>query len=400
MSNYVPPDDVATRRAPTITRQVNDRLALDLFAQQGPLSRTQVRDILGVSQPTAIDLIKRLESAGHIQPVGEERQTRPGPRAVLYGLVSGRWFVAGANIRDRKISAAIGDLAGGPALETVVHTVDRRPLPDQIVDAITTSIRQAGIPASSIDRTVVGVPGIVDEATGDLGFSWDLPRWRGRLLEPLRQGIASPLQLLNGVQLAAMSEGQADDLRHRRTFALMWVGTGVGLCLMVNGSPLIGASGAAGEIGYTPVPGAPVLPVRPGGGGFEGDLQSLIGAHGLRSLMTDMGFPAGSPGVLLRRAGHSRDERLQGYLGEVARRIAVACASIASVVDPGLFVLQGSTSIAGGVPLAARVEEEFRKMSPLDATVITGRHHEQAELEGALHLGRALARRERWGGDA
>lgn len=380
-----------------MTRQLNERRALDLFTDHGALSRTQVRDALGIAQPTAIDMFKRLERAGHIRAVGEERQTRPGPRAVLYGLVTGRRYVAGVNIRDRKIVAALGDIAGGPALETVVESMDRRPLPEQISAAIAASCAQAGIDVRQVAQSIVGVPGVVDPTSGDLGFSWDLPRLQGKLLGPLRESIPTPVRLLNGVQLAAFAEGQLDELRHRQTFALIWIGAGVGSCLMINGSPLPGASGAAGQIGYTPVPGAPVLPVRPRTGGFEGDLQGLIGANGLRALATSLDLPSGSPTTLLRKAAQSIDEQYQAFLTEVARRIAVACASIATVVDPGLFVLQGATALAGGAALASRVEQEFAKVSPLQATVSVGRHAEHAELEGALHLGRRFARDAIWG---
>ena len=399
MSNDLDTDDGVTPNHSVSPRQYNERRALDLFAVHGALSRTQVRDALGIAQPTAIDMFKRLEGAGHIQAVGEERQTRPGPRAVLYGLISGRSFVAGVNIRDRKIIAALGDITGGPAIETVVRSIDRRRLTDQVADAVIASCAKAGVSQDRLAQTVVGVPGVVDPTTGDLGFSWDLPRLRGQLLAPLQDALPTPVRLLNGVQLAAYAESQFEELRHRKTFALIWVGAGVGSCLMIDGTPLVGAFGAAGQIGYTPVPGAPVLPVQPRTGGFEGDLQGLIGATGLRALATDLGLPAAAPTTLLRKAAQSIDPQHQAFLTEVARRIAVACAAIATVVDPGLFVLQGATALAGGGALASRVEQEFVKMSPLQATVTIGRQIEHVELAGALHLGRAFARMQNWGAE-
>lgn len=370
---------------------------LDLIVGSGTVSRTQVRDALGIAQPTAIDIFKRLEAAGHIRVVGEERQSRPGPRALLYGLVPGRRFIAAANIRDRRVSAGLGDIAGSAAIETVSRALDRRPVAEQVADAIGESCARAGMSMSDVSQTVMGVPGVVDPDTGDLGFSWDLPRLKGQMLGPLTRLIPSPVHMLNGVQLAALAEAQEEGLRRRRTFALVWVGAGVGSCLMLDGAPLAGASGAAGQIGYTPVPGSPVIPVTPRTGGFHGDLQGLIGASGLRALATDLGLPAGAPSALLRRAAQSIDEQNQVFLGEVARRIAVACASIASVVDPGLFVLQGATALAGGAVLAERVEKEFAQMSPLAASVRVGSVVEHVELEGALHVGRRMARDESWG---
>ncbi|WP_460801943.1 ROK family transcriptional regulator [Microbacterium sp. GXF6406] len=388
--------DVGTRSAAVITRQFNERRALDLLAEHGPASRTHVRDSLGVSQPTAIDLFKRLEAAGLIHSVGEERQTRPGPRALLYALVPGRAYVAAVNIRDRKITAAIGDVAGGPTLGTTTAAIDRGPLADQIAATVREAAAQASVDVALLQQSIVGVPGIVDPTTGDLGFSWDLPRLQGQLLDPLRTELPMPVSLMNGVHLAAYAEGLTDDLRGRQTFALVWVGTGVGSSLMINGAPLTGSNGAAGQIGYTPVPGAPVMPIQPRTGGFDGDLQALIGNAGLRALAAERGL-TGTPASLLRKAASSVDPGHQDFLTEVAHRIAVGCASIASVVDPGLFVLQGSTALAGGEALAARVEQEFASVSPLAAHMRIGRVGENVELHGALHLSRQTARDQLWG---
>ncbi|MFC8302612.1 ROK family protein [Specibacter sp. NPDC057265] len=386
------------QRTPALARQLNDRAALDLLALRGPLSRTELREQLGISQPTVVELVKRLESAGHVQAVGEERQSRLGPKATLYGLVRGVNFVVGANVRDNRVCAVVGDLMGGPALQLVDRPCDGTPLPEQVAEVVFSVLSQAGVPARSVQRTVLGVPGVVTAATGDLGFSWDLPHLQGRFLAPLQELLSAPVQLFNGVQLAAFAESASPGRHVPATFALLWMGTGVGACLMVDGKPLKGASGAAGQIGYTPVPGSPVPSVRPQPGGFEGDLQASIGEQGLRALAQDMGLAGHSPSSLLELAAQASGAAEQQYADEVARRIAVACASIASVVDPGLFILQGPTALGGGDDLAARVGRAFATMSPFDATVVAGQAHELIELEGALELGRSLAREDLWGG--
>ena len=383
---------------PSMARHLNDRIALELLARHGTLSRTQLRDQMGIAQPTAMEIVRRLERAGFIAPVGEELPTRPGPRAVLYGLVKNQHFVAAARVRDRKVAAVIGDVAGGPGLGTVVRTLDNSPLPDQIVAALDAAVAAAGTDGRAIHRTVVGVPGIVERATGDLGFAWDFTRWRGRLLEPLRAGLTAPVELVNGVDLVALAEGRAPRLETERTFALMWIGHGVGTGLVLGGELYFGSNGAAGQVGYMPVPGAPVLPVTPATGGFSGDLQALIGTAALRDLAREHGL-AGSPATLVTRAAGSREPTLTAFLDEVSRRIAIGLAGITAVMDPGVVVLQGETGVAGGVVLAERVEQHLRTMSPLETRVIAAQLTTgEPELEGGLLLGRGKARQELWGG--
>ncbi|WP_157538261.1 MULTISPECIES: ROK family transcriptional regulator [unclassified Microbacterium] len=383
---------------PGSARLLNDRIALELFAQHGSLSRTQLRDMMGVTQPTAIDLVRRLTEAGMLTKLKQEVQSRRGPKTAVFGLASGEHFIAAVNVRDRFIGVLIADITGGPSVASADRRIDDRPLARQIHAAVEALLLSVGLGWERVVQTIVGVPGVVNLATGDLGFSWDLRNLSGSLLSSLQAVVSSPVQLVNGVDLAAVAEGTRADLQQRSIFALLWIGTGVGSCLMVNGTPLRGASGAAGQIGYTPVPEAPMPQVRPRTGGFQGDLQALIGGQGLRALAKKVGLPSQSVPTLLRQGAGPADHLFQVYFNEVARRIAIACASMASVVDPGVFVLQGSTAMAGGAELAQRVQDRFTEISPLSATVRPGAYQEHAELEGGIELGRKLARDAIWGG--
>ncbi len=71
---------------------------------------------------------------------------------------------------------------------------------------------------------------------------------------------------------------------------LVWMGVGLGMAAFLGGKLHRGAAGAAGEIGYLPVPGAPLQEdVRhPASGG----LQSLVGANVVRMLAGVFGFGA------------------------------------------------------------------------------------------------------------
>ena len=60
----------------------------------------------------------------------------------------------------------------------------------------------------------------------------------------------------NDVNLAAIAEAHSGAARGVDDFALVWIGRGVGLAVVLGGKLHRGAAGAAGEIGYLPVPGA------------------------------------------------------------------------------------------------------------------------------------------------
>ena len=146
-----------------------------------------------------------------------------------------------------------------------------------------------------------------------------------------------------------------------------------------------GAAGAAGEIGYLPVPGAP-LPEdarQPANGG----LQSLVGASVVRMLAGVFGFPAPTAEQAVRAAvaaaadrhasANGNGSRTSGpaaraneFLGELARRVATGVASVAVVLDPGLVVLGGDVGLAGGAALAGRVAAEVARICPASPRVV------------------------------
>ena len=70
---------------PRMLRGINDRAALDLLLEHGPLSRTRLGELTGLSKPTASQLLSRLEAAGLVVASGSSRGG-PGPRAQLYAV--------------------------------------------------------------------------------------------------------------------------------------------------------------------------------------------------------------------------------------------------------------------------------------------------------------------------
>ena len=74
-----------TPGTPRVLRAMNDRAALDLLLEHGPLSRTRIGKLTGLSKPTASQLLARLEAAGLVLATGTS-EGRPGPSAQLYAV--------------------------------------------------------------------------------------------------------------------------------------------------------------------------------------------------------------------------------------------------------------------------------------------------------------------------
>jgi predicted NBD/HSP70 family sugar kinase len=187
------------------------------------------------------------------------------------------------------------------------------------------------------------------------------------------------------VNLAAMAERAAGAATGVSDFVLVWLGVGLGLATVLGGRLHRGAGGAAGEIGYLPVPGVP-LPedvTHPATGAF----QSLVGAQALVLLAAQYGLdaPTAAEAVAAAVAGASDgNQKAADFLTELAGRVATGVAAVSVVLDPGLVVLGGDVGLAGGTELAARVAAEVGRVSPARPTVVPTAVDGAPVLRGAI----------------
>ena len=98
--------------SPRTARAINDRLALRLLQQEGPLTAAQLKELTGLSRPSVADLVERLQDSGLIEVVGETGADRRGPNARLYGIVADRAHVAGLDVRTDSVAVEVADLLG------------------------------------------------------------------------------------------------------------------------------------------------------------------------------------------------------------------------------------------------------------------------------------------------
>src|SRR5215217_7969603 len=98
--------------SPSTARAINDRLALRLLQQEGPLTAGQLKQLTGLSRPTVADLVERLTAAGLIAVVGESGEQRRGPNARVYGIVADRAQLAALDVRTEGVTVVVADLLG------------------------------------------------------------------------------------------------------------------------------------------------------------------------------------------------------------------------------------------------------------------------------------------------
>jgi predicted NBD/HSP70 family sugar kinase len=355
---------------PSLLRELNDRSALELLLTGGPMTRAQLGEHTGLSKVTASQLLARLEERGIVAVAGELAGGR-GPNAALYAVVPSTAYVAGLHVEQGEISAGVADITGNVVTRISVNPSDAEDPVALVRAAVLAACSSAGVPPESLRAFVIGTPGVLDPRTGDPRLAVNLPAWHEGVLDALRTDLGRPVTLENDVNLAAMAERAVGAAVGVDDFVLVWLGVGRGLATVLGGRLHRGVGGAAGEIGYLPVPGVP-LPqdvTHPATGAF----QRLVGAQALAPLAAQYGFtePTAAAAVAGAVTGAAAGEPdAWAFLGELAGRVATGVAAISVVLDPGLVVLGGDVGLAGGVELADRVAAEVGRICPARPQVV------------------------------
>jgi predicted NBD/HSP70 family sugar kinase len=381
---------------------MNDRAALDLLLSHGPLSRTRIGKLTGLSKPTASQLLARLEAAGLVVVTGTT-EGRPGPNAQLYAVNAGAAYAAGLDVNPQRILAAVADVTGATVgefeLPTPGRSADR--VVRQVTDALEGAVKAAGLTRGDIRRVVIGTPGAFDPSTGRLRYASHLPGWHSpTLLDELAAVLPMPVEYENDVNLAAVAEQRLGAARGYENFVLLWNQEGLGAALFIGGRLHRGFTGGAGEVGFLPVPGTPLVRqvVRANSGGF----QELAGSQSVPRLARSLGidtpeqsYEEAAAGLLARAAaGHREDPRMAELLRLFAQRLATGLASVTAVLDPQLIVLAGGVTVAGGEPLRALVQAELAELAASRPRLLLGEVQEQPVLRGALESALATTRDE------
>jgi predicted NBD/HSP70 family sugar kinase len=378
---------------PRLLRALNDRAALELLLERGPLTRARIGELTGLSKVTASQLVERLEERGLVTRVGEQAGGR-GPNAQLYAVRPGSAYVVGVDVGAERVVAACADITGAVVGRVEQSTRDTDDPVGVVHNAVVRAARDAGAALSGVRRVVLGTPGLVDPGTGDITFAFNLPRWHRGLLAALREDLDLPVVFENDVNLAAVAEAQSGAAREHSDFVLVWVGAGVGLAIMLGGRLHHGSSGAAGEIGYLPVPGAPIP--RDVERRAKPAFQQLAAADAVLAVAREHGYAADSAADAVR-AAVAAGPAGEPLLDELARRLALGVASACVVLDPPLVVLAGEVGQAGGAALAERVQQEVAAITLVRPRVVPTGLTEEPILRGALRTALDAVRDEVFG---
>jgi predicted NBD/HSP70 family sugar kinase len=389
------PGRAATSAArPEAIRRHNLALILGHVHRDGALTRAELTQRLAVSRSTVGALVSDLTALGLVEesvPSGGDRVGRPSH---VVGPHSSGPFAVAVDVDVRHISSAGIGLNGEVLSRRTVATGPRPLTPEEVAGLIADWTEElahdSGRPVTGVG---VSVPGTVDRRT-TVGVAPNLG-WRDAPLGALlsdrlsdrlgdSQGSAWTVTVGNDADLSLLAELSRGHATGCQDVVYLIGRIGVGAGVVVNGAPVRGRDGRAGEIGHNVVDtNGPECHC-----GKHGCLETIIGDAALLALAGRDGPPTAENVAAMFDAARTGEERALAAVHSAAGWLGQALGTLVNLLNPQRVILGGS--LAGVLELARPEIEHALERYAFDpghpVELVSPRFGSDAALLGAAEL--------------
>lgn len=355
---------VAIGSNPERNRAHNRRVVLEVIRAHGHLGRTEIARHAHLSPQAVTNIVEELHAEGMLRQLGRLRtRTGAGQPPIQFAVNPDGPMTVGVEIAADHIVTTLVDLAGslrGKRIEAL-DRLGPEDIPNRVAEEIRSMISASGVDSPNILGIGVVMPGPFEiDGMSSVGPA-TLPGWSGIDPVPLIEAATSQkVTLENDANAAAVGERLHGAGRQFSNFCLIYFGVGLGLGVIVDGHPLRGAFGNAGEIGHINV----VPRTRPGQSGPEGMLERHVSVFALRSRLNGAALPSGFADIA--KLMDDGNPVLLDWITEAADYLAPTVVLIENIFDPETVIF------GGGLPDNV-FDALIGRLSPLSVSVATRR---------------------------
>ncbi|GAA2974310.1 putative NBD/HSP70 family sugar kinase [Microbacterium terrae] len=226
-----------------------------------------------------------------------------------------------------------------------------------VCEAVDDLVAQTG--GAAVGSIGIGIPGVVDVDSGMVEHSINLGLHHMALAARVMETLGVPTAVDNDVILAAV--GEAARRPGIGSLSLLSIGTGFAAGSVIDGEPVRGSRGVAGEIGHLPVdPHGPVC-----GCGQRGCLELFVSGSGIARMWP---VSEGHAALDLASRAAAGEPDAVTVFGLVIDRLAWAIQQVALSTDPECIVVGGGVAALGGLVFEP-LEERLRRAEECSAFV-------------------------------
>lgn len=327
-----------------------------------PISRADVARRTGLTAQTISNLVRQLVDAGLVVETARATGGRGAPPIQLE-VNPDAAFAVGLDLDTDHLTGVLVDLSG--RVRARIHHGVRLSSPTDALDLCEATMAaltdEVGIGPDRVWGVGLGIPGPMRPGPDGtyLASPIAFPEWHDEpLAERFSERVGLPVYIENNATAAALGEHWYGAGRHLETFFYVYLGSGLGGGLVVQGTPFEGHAGNAGEIGYlSPCTGPE--DERPT---HVGELFNLARLY---DRLAKGGVEASSPADLLA-LHESGDPTFEGWFARVAEELGRVLFTVRVIVDPE------ATFVGGPWPDRLLADLLDRARAHLDVAAVPG----------------------------
>lgn len=389
-----------------IARAATGVRVLDLLRAGGTLSRVELAERAGLTPATITNAVRRLIDAGLVRETGlGQRQGRGQPRRLLE-LDARAWYALGVQTDRTTTTIVVLDFAGTRIASAALRgtgAVGPEETVRALAEHIVSLLRRADVPRERVLGIGLVTHGPQDRERGVLLTAQPGPEWREfPLTGSLAELLDLPVLLENDADAAACGECWAGPLP-TDTFGLVYMASGIGGGVVVDGEVYRGRASNAVEIGHVALNGgeAPCVCGNRGCAQAEAGPQAVVAAALADAELAERFGVLGRPdGTLadfdrIARAWRAGDRDATLLLERSARWIGQAAVALVNLFDLDTVVLAGPAFVVAGPLYREHVTAELERSALSRAlrrprVIVSSNVDIAAATGGALHVLRTL----------
>lgn len=333
----------------------HNALILQSVLRYKQITRAQLCEILQISPGAIVKYIKPLLESGILMETSPAESSKPGRKATFLEFNPDRGVIIGCTLERTKVEAGLVTTSGDVISKRSYPYNEQSPK-DELLSLIYTAIENALSEIESLNTKAIGIGvSLGGQIDAEQGVSLEYLFAKGWYKVPLRNLIQERFHLntylvkdTNASTLGEQFFGEGIGVSN---FLTLWLGTGVGLGIVIDGAIYSGASGFAGEFGHMQGPDGSKLCYC----GKHGCLETAVAQETLLE-RSRQGLDAGvmssmrhycedNPQSLtiehMIQAANGHDRLACGIFEDAGEIIGNALAGVANLLNPSLILLRG-----------------------------------------------------------
>jgi predicted NBD/HSP70 family sugar kinase len=358
----------------------NQRVTLHAIRVNGPITRTDLVSLTGLTAPAIANITRRLLQENLIKEAGRARGARGQPPIKLVINPDG-CFSVGINVDRDHITLLVLDFEG--RVRSRVCREIRFALPAAVENLVRRTIgpllHKAKVEVQQLIGIGVAFPDDIQRA--------DLPdqppaysAWGSVAIDRLlSRSLPAPIFVENDAAAAAMGEMQFGRGHDYQSFFYILITAGLGGGLVVNGQYFRGANGRSGELGHLSAHEA---------SGKTRPLQKIVSLSALYSRLAAKGYQLSSPRELTRLDEAGR-KLIDGWVESSVEALVEPLLAINCLINPEAVLIGGRLPASIVDDLAARLNQRlqfYASTTPAIAPVERAEMSDDAQAVGAAIL--------------